>query len=120
MSRLNTIAAVFIFISTLLHFAAPLLTGFNAEATPLLIFGVLYAVLGWLVLKNKRWAKWISFFTLLFFGIAAMASYFGSSTIPGWVNLGIWLADWAAAICLFFVLWRDHSATVIQEAKQAS
>ncbi len=113
MSRFTTIAAVLMFISALLHVAAPVLTGFATENLSMLIFAVIYGVLGWLILKNKRWAVWLGFFLMLFGGIAGMAAYLGASSLPEWLNLSIWIASWAAAVCLFVVLWRDHTPAIL-------
>lgn len=112
MNPLTKIAAMLMFIAALFHLSAPLLSGFVSESLPQLVFVVLYIVLGLLVLKNKRWAMWLGFFLMLFGGIAGMAGYLGGSVAPDWASLGIWVANWAAAICLFVVLWRDHVTTI--------
>lgn len=119
MNPLTKIAAMLMFVAALFHVAIPILNGFVSASLPQLAFAVLYLVLGLLVFKNKRWAIWLSFFIMLFGGIAGMAAYLGASVIPGWAGLGVWVANWAAAVCLFLVLWRDHvSGVVAAQAEQ--
>ncbi len=113
MNSLSKLAAVLIGIVALLHLAAPVLMGFTAEHLSLLIFAGVYAMLGVLVLKQTRWAMWLSFFLLLLDGIVVMAAYLGTSALPQWLNLLMWLASWTAALSLFVLLWRDHAPAVL-------
>jgi len=109
--KILKLAAIMIAISAVLHLIAPLMSSFSAEGLDLLPFALVYAVLAWLVWKNKRWATWVAFLVTLFFGIFGLAGFLSPDTIPGWVSLGIWVTDWIAAICLFLVLWGDHRSS---------
>ena len=120
MSRLTTIAAVLMFIAALLNLAVPVLSGFSAESLPHLVLAAVFALLGWLALKNKRWAVWLSFFATLFGGIVGMSSYLGGgSTTLNLISLGCWVASWLAAACLFVVLWRDHLPVGLSAQKES-
>jgi hypothetical protein len=99
------------------QFSAPIFTGFAATSLPQLGFAAFCMLLGLMVLKNKRWAMWLSFFAVLFGGIAGMAGYFGGSTIPIWASLLIWVVSWVAAACLFLVLWRNHESGAFTHAE---
>jgi len=107
------IAAVLIAISALLHLAAPFISNFSPESLQLLVFFVIYSFLAWKVWQGRRWAVWISFFVMLFFGIAGMSGFIAPQTVPAWCSLGIWIADWAAAVCLFISLWGDKPVAAI-------
>jgi len=107
------IASVLIAISALLHLAAPFISGFSAESLQLLGPFVIYSFLAWKVWQGRRWAVWISFFMMLFFGIAGMSGFIAPQTIPAWCSLGIWIADWAAAACLFISLWGDKLVSTV-------
>ena len=112
MSRMMQTPAGLIGISAIFHLVAPFVSGFSSESLILLPVFVLYALLAWFVWRGKRWAAWLSFFFMLFGGIAGMTGFMSPDTMPVWVSLGIWGADWLAAICLFIVLWRDRPALV--------
>lgn len=120
MNLLTKIAAILMFIAALFHLAIQLLSGFFPSSLLQLALTVLYFVLGWLVLKNRRWAIWLSFLIVLFGGIAGMSGYLGASANPGWASLGICVASWTAAVCLFSVLWKDHVPGVITAAQPAA
>jgi len=109
--KLLKLAAIMIGLSAILHLIGSVMSGFSAEGLNLLPFALIYGVLAWLVWKNKRWATWLAFLFTLFFGIFGLAGYLSPDTIPAWVSLGIWITDWIAAICLFFVLWGDHKTS---------
>ena len=108
MNRLTKIAAVLMFIAAFLCMIAPFNSDFANASMPLLAFFVLYAFFGWMVVQNRRWAKWLGFLLLLLGGIFGMGNYLGASAMPDWVTLGIWVASWASAVCLFVELWQDH------------
>ena len=108
MNLLTRYAAILIFASALIHLLPPILSGFTSTSPPQMVFAVLCILLGFMVIKNKRWGMWLSFFAMLFGGISGMAGYVGGSVMPNWVSLMIWFVSWVAAACLFIVLWRDH------------
>ena len=101
-------AAWMMYLSALLHFAAPVVAGFSQAALGLLPFGVVWAVIGWLlVTRGWRFLAWVAFFLALLGVIAGLA---GAAGVPVWVTNGIALADGLAAACLFVVLWRSPVA----------
>ena len=101
------LAATLIFISAILHLIAPLLSGFSSQSLMLVPFGIAYAVIAYFLPPNRRWLAWIAFFVVLFFGIAALSGAMGISSVPSWLNWGIFIADWAAAASLLVYLWRN-------------
>lgn len=115
MRPLAKFAAILVFAAALFHFSVPMLSGFVSISLPQLVFAVLCVVLGMMMLKNKRWVMWLSFFVMLFGGIQGMAGYLSGSVIPDWASLGAWVVSWLAAACLFLVLWRDHVPGVVAQ-----
>lgn len=101
------IAAIITALSAILHFLAPLVSGFSSEGLMLVPFGIAYAVIAYFVAPNRRWLAWISFLILMFTGIAALSGFMGTSDVPSWNYFLILMANWSAATLLFIYLWLD-------------
>ena len=93
------------YASAALHFVAPFVSGFSTGALMLVGGGVMWAVIGWvLVTRGWRWLAWCGFFAALFGMIVGLV---GVAGVPDWVTSGFALADMLAAVGLFVVLWGD-------------
>ena len=94
------------YLSALLHFLAPMASGFTFASVVLVPIGLVWTVIGWLLMtRGWRGLAWIGFFLAL---IGMVAGLIGVAGVAAWVMTGIALADLAAAVCLFVVLWRDR------------
>ena len=112
MNRLTMISAASMFIAAVLCVIAPFSSDFSNASMPMLAFFIMYSFFGWMISQNRRWAKWLGFLLLLLGGVVGMGNYLSASPMPDWITLGVWIASWAAAVCLFVVLWRDHVPAV--------
>ena len=110
-----SIAVIFVLISAVLHIVAPLFGGMTPDATGLVAFGIFWLAIAWGLNQGWRWLAYIAFIAALIGGSAAVALYVGWSTVPGWIYLGIIVADWLAAAALFVTLWRPPAEV---ESKQ--
>ena len=99
------LAILFILVSALLHIFAPLVGGFGSEALRLIVVGLLYAVIGYFLIPNRRWLAWFTFFLMLAGSIAAFTWSMSISAVPGWWWMLFVAADCAAAAMLFIYLW---------------
>ena len=96
-------------VSCVLHFAAPFVSKFSAEAWSLAPAGVLWALFAMGLRNNHRWLSWLAFLMALI-GVNAALIIMGSWTvIPLWLMQGIIAADATVALSLFFHLWRSKS-----------
>lgn len=104
------LAALFVFISAVLHLIAPFVSGFSAAGWQLVPFGIVYVAIGYGLMRGMRWLAWLTLFVMMAGGIAALGAYFGVSAVPAWLYLLIVVADWLAAACLFAILWMPKRA----------
>lgn len=99
-------AALFLTISALLHLAAPIIGGFSGQGPMLAVIGLIY--LGFVVglAMGMRWLAYIVFLAV-FIGLSgAVGNLNGSGAIPGWLFMGITLANVLTLAALFVGLWR--------------
>lgn len=99
------LAALFVYASAALHLPAPLIGGVSGFSLMLLLVGILYVAIAWLLPGNRRWLAWLTFFLMLAGGIAASVYAMVDVLLPGWWWSLIMVADWAAAAMLFAYLW---------------
>ena len=62
MNPLAKIAVTLILASALIHLAIPILSGFVYTSQPPLFYAALLIGLGLIMLRNRRWVMWLSFF----------------------------------------------------------
>ena len=98
-------AALTIWVAAILHLATPMVAGFSKETFWLVPIALVIAVLGYLLIPNRRFFAWLTFFAMLAGGIAAIGLSAGVGTIPAWWWRLILAADWFAAALLFIYLW---------------
>lgn len=99
--------ALFVGVSGVLHFVAPLVTGFASETLFLIPAGVLYLAISYALLRGSRLMAYIAFLLMMIGSCIAIASIWTPPAAFGWVMAGIAVADWLAAIALFVALWRN-------------
>lgn len=98
-------AAWMLYLSAALHLIAPVVSGFSTGSLMLLVFAVIWGVIAYVLMtRGPRWLAWIAFLGAL---VGMIAGLVGLSDVPQWLTYGIFLADAAAAACLFAVLWRS-------------
>ncbi|MEQ8480304.1 MAG: hypothetical protein RIC18_06585 [Hoeflea sp.] len=110
-SKALGLAAIVTYISALIHFATPAMTGFSREVFWLVPVAVLYTLMAYLILPNRRLMAWLAFFILLAGAIAALGASAGSGTVPQTWWAAILAADLVAASLLFVYLWRPKPVT---------
>ena len=103
-------AAWMMYLSGLAHLIAPLVSGTTSGALGLVPVGVLWIVLGWiLVSRGWRWLAWVAFFLALAGAIAALGIATGGADVAAWLAWAVVAFDAGAAAALFVVLWRDRA-----------
>ncbi len=110
------IGALFVLVSALLHFLAPVLGGFDVRALSLMPVGALYLVVVYGLLRGWRWLAYLAFLGLFVGGIMAMAYVWTPHPVPSWMFIAIIAADWCAALALFAALWRSAPSNPDQDA----
>ncbi|WP_420410373.1 hypothetical protein [Hoeflea sp.] len=105
-SKALGLAALLTYLSALIHFATPAMTGFSRDAFWLVPLALVYTLMAYLMLPNRRLMAWLTFFILLAGAIAALGASVGSATVPQTWWLAILAADLVAASLLFVYLWR--------------
>tara|TARA_R110002020_G_scaffold312586_3_gene528028 strand:+ start:563 stop:916 length:354 start_codon:yes stop_codon:yes gene_type:complete len=98
-------AALLIWVSAILHMATPALAGFSRETFWPVPAGLILAVMGYLMIPNRRFMAWLTFYALLAGAIAAFAFSAAPSIIPHWWWMLIIAANLAPALLLFVYLW---------------
>lgn len=104
-SRSLRLAAGFVFVIATLHILAPLVGGFGGESLTLVLPGLLAALVGFGLLRNRRWLAWLSFFALMIDGVVGLGHAMSVSEIPVWWLALIVAADAAATLLLLVYLW---------------
>ncbi|OCW58594.1 hypothetical protein [Hoeflea olei] len=98
-------AALLIWISAILHMSTPAIAGFSEETFRLVPPALVLAVMGYLMLPNRRFMAWLTFYALLAAAIATLALSVGPSSIRhDWWML-LLAADLSAAFFVFVYLW---------------
>lgn len=97
-------AGRFLLLSALLHLAAPIPAGFAADALALIPIGIVYALLGFGLIRGLGWLGCVTFVLLTVAMLAAYATM-GGSSVPEWWTWLILAADFAAWIFLFGHIW---------------
>ncbi|KGF70570.1 hypothetical protein LL06_04180 [Hoeflea sp. BAL378] len=105
------LAALLIWISALVHMATPAVAGFSEETFWLVPAALVLAVMGYLMIPNRRWMAWLTFYALLAGAIAAFAFSAAPSTIPYLWWMLIVAANLAPALLLFIYLWYPKPVT---------
>ncbi|MEM6595161.1 MAG: hypothetical protein AAF672_10240 [Pseudomonadota bacterium] len=106
--------ALFVGVSGLLHFVAPLVAGFAADTLFLIPVGALYLLIAYVLLRGWRLMAYVAFLLMMLGSCFAIASIWTPPAAFGWAMAGIAVADWLAAVALFVALWRNKS--VVAEA----
>lgn len=99
-------AALVIMASAIIHIATPLVAGFSEETFWLVPVALIIAIMGYLLIPNRRFMAWITFYVMIAAGIAALGLSAAPGTIPEWWWMLIIAADWFAAALLFVYLWK--------------
>lgn len=111
-SRSLRLAALFVFASAALHLLAPLPAGFEAGSLPLVAVGLVYAVIGYFLIPNRRWLAWLAFLVMLAGCVASIGGVMSPGGVPDWWWMAILAVDLGAAIMLFVYLWFPKPAPV--------
>ncbi|MEM7241236.1 MAG: hypothetical protein AAF429_03525 [Pseudomonadota bacterium] len=109
--RLYQNAGMLLFLSAALHLLVILFTG-GAYLMQMLIAAVLWGILGYLLMGERRWAAYVAFLGMLFGIIAYLGFGMSEFGVVKWLFFAILLADLLAAIMLFRIIWRTK---VVQE-----
>lgn len=104
------LAALFLWLSAILHLATSAVGGFASEALTLIGTGVILALIAFFLPSNRRWLAWLTFFITLFGGIAALSSAMAPGTLPALWHWLILAANWLSALMLFGYLWSPKPA----------
>lgn len=105
--RLMTYAGVLMLVNAALHLLAVALGGFASDALRLAPVGMLYALIGWGLIRTVELLAYIAFLACLIGGLIAYISMYSWSVPFWWVGLII-LAHVSAAILLFLCIWRGE------------
>lgn len=100
------ISGYLLILTGVLHILVFVLSGFTYGGMGLSPVGVLFLLLGFGLLQNRRWLAW-----LVYLGVGIGVSYairgvFVPSVVPSWYFGLIVLVDIAAIVTLFVALWR--------------
>lgn len=98
-------AALLIFASALLHILAALVGGFTIETLRLVPVALIYALIGYFLIPNRRWLAWLAFLVMLAGSIVSIFFATSGGAIPAWWWALILATDLAAALMLFVYLW---------------
>ncbi|MEL7114499.1 MAG: hypothetical protein AAGP08_02735 [Pseudomonadota bacterium] len=104
------VGAVFVAASAVLHLIAPIFGGFAPEALTLFVVGLVYLAIAYGLMLGWRWLAYVTFLLMMAGSVIAIASIWSPGPVPSWVYIGIVVADWLAALSLFFALWRNAPA----------
>lgn len=105
-------AANFVALSAALHVLALLVSGFSREALPLLPFGVVYAGFAYGLMQGWRWLAYIVFIVLFIGTSLAISRVWAVGDVPGWIYIGIAIANSASVAALLAALWRTPQKTI--------
>lgn len=108
-----TLAAVFLGLSGLFHLPAIFYTGLHLDGLVMVAFGIVYLILAKLLRSGSRGLSWLVFIMMLVFPIVALSTTGSGSPIPDSLIYLLVLLDWACALCLFVVLWRNPIKTTV-------
>jgi hypothetical protein len=98
-------AANFVALSAGLHILAALISGFSSETMRLLPVVVVFAGFAFGLLQGWRWLAYIVFIVLLIEASFAISNFWANGDVPGWVYVGIAVANFASVVALFAELW---------------
>lgn len=98
--------ANFTALSAALHLLALPVSGFSAEAMPLLPFAMVYAAFAYGLYRGWRWVGYITFLVLLIGISLALSRIWAYGDVPGWTFASIAAANVLAVVCLLGALWR--------------
>lgn len=97
---------IFVAVSAALHAVGLIVSGFGALVMPLLVFGVVFAVLAYGLLQGRRWVAYVAFIVALMGLSFAAGNLWSLGAVPAWVFQGIFAANLLAVLALFGALWR--------------
>ena len=100
------IGALFVFLSAALHILTPVVGGLTTDALALIPVGLIYALIGYGLLRGMRWLAYVTFFLLFILGTYAITLIWAASPVPSWWTAAIVIADFLAVAGLFVALWR--------------
>ncbi len=103
-------AIPFLLLSAALHIVAPLISGFVVEALVLALVGVVYGICAFGLSRGMRWLAHVMYLVLFLGGIFALGNIWSVGPVPGWIYLGIVIANALAVLALFGALWRAPPA----------
>lgn len=107
--RLMLGAGLVMYANAALHLLAVPLAGFAQDAWIMAPVAIVYAAIGWGLIRGWGWISYPTFFIALIGAIIAWAAM-GVSSIPAWVLALILLADLCVAIQLGLRIWRGPKA----------
>ncbi|WP_084864161.1 hypothetical protein [Salibaculum halophilum] len=103
-------AGVFLLISSALHVAGAVLSGFAPVGQFLLFPAVLYLALYAGLARGMLWVAWLGFICMLGGMAGTILELAAPGPVPAWVLWGILGADLAAAVALFAAIWAGPRA----------
>ena len=106
---LLTLAAWFMAVNAIAHFVAYVVSGFALPGLILLAAAPLYAGLSYCLLRQWRWAAYLTFLIVLIGSIVAMANT-GGGLAPSWIMWSIFWLDIGVATILCIRLWAPKGA----------
>ena len=97
-------AGQFLFLSALLHLAAPFLSGFAPVG---LFMGVVFILYSCLAMGLTRGMRWLGYIVFVFMLIGAVGGYIqmGTIPVPDWLIWAIISVDIIVIVNLFAALW---------------
>lgn len=98
-------AGLFILISGVLHIVAPVFSGFSAAGLQLVPVGIVYALLGWGLMRGWTRLACATYLIVLILVLFAYGSM-GGNAVPVWLTGLIIAADIAGLVALFLYIWR--------------
>ena len=104
----HRVAAV-LFISALPHVAVIILSG-GQFIMPMIAGSILWAVIGYGLLGQRRWLAYIAFVAALAGAIYALGFGMSQPGAVGMAFMGIAGANLIAVLLLFVILWRKNPA----------
>jgi hypothetical protein len=102
-------AGVLMFVTAALHLIAFIPAGLHTDGLQMIPVGIVYALIGWGLLRGWRWLGYLTFLMLLVFAIVAYGMV-GNTAIPDWFMWTIIVVDLGVILTLFLALWRPSPA----------
>lgn len=107
------IAALAMYVAAALHITASALSGFSGDGLVLVPVGLVELCLGLALVRGMRWSAWLTFLLMIPAITFAVMGYYGGSDISGWIWQLLLLADVAAFLACFAVLWQTQEEELV-------